>query len=79
MIALAAFDGVAVFDGLGLLVVGRDHDDLRVEDIADLVADQVIDGLNVEMLGKAQLNAADDLQLRLALGKLTPQFRNLRL
>ncbi|MCK7480959.1 MAG: hypothetical protein M0C28_29945 [Candidatus Moduliflexus flocculans] len=45
----------------GLFVVGRDHHDLRLEDIADLVADQVIDGLNVEMLGKSQLDAVDDL------------------
>jgi hypothetical protein len=32
---------------------------------------------NVQMLGQPQLDAVDDLQFRLALGKAMPQFRNL--
>ena len=50
-----------MFDRFGLLVIGRDHHDLGLENIANLVADQVVNGLNIEVLGQPQLDAADDL------------------
>ena len=57
-----AFDGVAMFD-------------LCVENIANFVADQIVNGLNCEMRGKPLLNTVNDCQLRLALGKFLLEFR----
>ena len=39
----------------------------HVEDIADLVADRVIDALDVELGGQRRLHAVDDRELRIAL------------
>ena len=44
-------------------VVDADVDDLGVEDLADLVADEVVHRLHVEVGGEALLDAVDDRQL----------------
>ena len=72
--ALAALDGIAMFNRVGLPVIGRDHDDLRVENITDLVPDQVINGLDIETRRQALLDTGDDRQLGLTLGEFLLQF-----
>ena len=74
---LTAFDGIAMLDGVGLPVIGRNHHDLRLEHIADLIADQIVDGLDLEARGECLLNAVDDGQLRLTLGEFLFQLRNI--
>ena len=51
----------------------RDIDDLRVEDLLDFVADQVVHGLAIEPLGEPGLNAVDDRELGGAAARLVPQ------
>ena len=53
----------------------RDVDDLRVEDIADPVADGVIDRLQVELARERLLDAVDQGQLSVALPGLVHQPR----
>ena len=48
---------------LGLVVEIADVDDLGVEDLLDLVADEVVHRLHVELGGQALLDAVDDRQL----------------
>ena len=50
-----------------------DVDDLGVEDLADLVADEVVHRLHVELGGEALLDAVDDRQLGCALVGLGEQ------
>ena len=47
----------------GVPVEDADVHDLRVEDLLDLVADQVVHRLHVQVLGEALLDAGDDRQL----------------
>jgi hypothetical protein len=58
-----------MFDGIGLRVIGGDHYDLGVEEIADSISDQIVNGLNFETRGEPLLNTVNDSQFRLALGK----------
>ena len=41
----------------------QDPDSLRVERFANLVADEIEDGLDVELRGEARLHAVDDVEL----------------
>ena len=59
----SALDRVRELHQVGLPVVDPDIDDLGVEDLADLVADQVIHRLHVELGREALLDARDDRQL----------------
>ena len=54
-------------------VVDADVDDLGVEDLLDLVADEVVHRLHVELCGEALLDAVDDRQLGGALVGLGQQ------
>ena len=45
------------------LVVDGDVDDLRVEDLLELVADEVVDRLRIELAGDRGLDAVDQRQL----------------
>ena len=54
-------------------VEDADVDDLRVEDLVDLVAHQVVHRLHVELGGEALLDAVDDRQLGRALVGLSEQ------
>ena len=56
-----------------LEVVDADVDDLGVEDLLELVADQLVHRLHVELGGKALLDAVDDGQLGGALVGLREQ------
>ena len=47
----------------GVLVVDGDVDDLRVEDLAQLLADDVVDRLLVELAGDRLLDAVDHREL----------------
>ncbi len=51
---------VAVVDQIGLAVVGGDAHPLRVERVAHLVADEIEDGLDVELRGEPRLHTVDD-------------------
>ena len=55
------------------MVEDSDVDDLGVEDLADLVADEVVHGLHVELRGEALLDAVDDRELGGALVRLGQQ------
>ena len=59
--------------GLGGAIEHPDHDDLGVEDLAHLVADEVVHRLHVELGGQALLDAVDDGQFRRALVRLAEQ------
>jgi hypothetical protein len=56
-------------------VVDADVDDLRVEDLLDLVADDVVDRLQLELAGKRLLDAVDQRQLCVALARLLDRPR----
>ena len=51
----------------GRRVRGLDAHRLRLEDLADLVAYQIVDGLHVQLCSQAGLHAVDDVELRRAL------------
>src|SRR3990172_6592351 len=71
--ANAALDGVGEAHQAGILVVDADIDDLGVEDVLDLVANEVVHGLHVELRRQALLDAVDDGQLGSALVGLGQQ------
>ena len=50
-----------------------DVDDLRIEDLLDPVADQVVHRLRLEILGEPALNVVDERQLRIALAAVIEQ------
>ena len=52
------------------MVVGANHRHRQVEHIANLVADEVVDGLHIELGGQSFLDAVDDGQLFGALFRL---------
>ena len=53
-----------IVDQVRLRVVDADADVRLVEDLADLVADRVVDALDVELGGERLLHAVDDRELR---------------
>ena len=57
----------------GREVEDADVDDLRVEDLLDLVADDVVDRLQLELAGNRLLDAVDQRQLGVALARLVHQ------
>ena len=59
----AALDRVGEAQQACLGVVDADVDDLRVEDVAELVADEVVDGLQLELAGEPLLHAVDEREL----------------
>ena len=65
--AHAALDLVREVEQAGRFVVDRDVDDLRVEDLLDLVADDVVDRLELELAGERGLDAVDQRELGVAL------------
>ena len=69
------FDDVRDVEQPGRLVVGRDVDDLRVEDLLDLVADHVVDRLRVEFAGDSRLDGVDQRELGVALPRLVHEAR----
>ena len=73
--AHAALDRVREVQQPGRLVVDRDVDDLRVEDVADLVADDVVDRLQLELAGERLLDAVDQRELGVALPRLLDRPR----
>ena len=64
--AHAALDRVGKAQHVGRLVVDGDVDDLSVEDVPQLVADAVVEGLHVELAGDDRLDAVDDRELGIA-------------
>ncbi len=54
-------------DEIRLRVVDVDPEHLRVEDVTNLVADQVDDRLDIQLLRQALLDTVDDRQLGVAL------------
>ena len=62
-VADAALDRVREMKKPGRLVVDADVDDLRVEDLLDLVADDVVDRLELELAGERGLDAVDQREL----------------
>ena len=59
-------------------VEGRDRDDLRVEDLLNPVADDVVDRLLVELAGNRVLHAVDESQLGVPLPRLVHEPRVLQ-
>ena len=59
----------------GVEVEDADVDDLGVEDLLDLVADDVVDRLHLELAGKRLLDAVDQRQLGVPLPRLVHQPR----
>ena len=59
----------------GRLVVDADVDDLRVEDLLEPVANEVVDRLLVELAGDRRLHAVDQRELRVALPGLVDEPR----
>jgi hypothetical protein len=64
---LAVFEQIRVVDKPRLRVVDSDAHVGLVEDLADLVADRVVDPLHVELGGERLLHAGDDRELGRAL------------
>ena len=60
---LTTLDGVGITDEPGATVDDADVDDLRVEDLLDLVADEVVHRLHVQLRSQPLLDAVDDGQL----------------
>ena len=56
----AALDAVGEADHLRLRVVDCDVDDLGVEDVPDLVANERVHPTHLQLLGQALLDAVDD-------------------
>ena len=71
--ALAALDHVRKPEESGRLVVRRDADGLRVVDLVDLVADDLVDRLLVELGGNGGLDAVDQGELGVPLPRLVDQ------
>ena len=69
----AALDRIGRVDKSGRSVVDRDVDDLCVEDLLDLLADEVVDRLQLELTGDRLLHAVDQRQLGVALPGLVHQ------
>ena len=59
----------------GRLVEDRDAHDLRVEDLLELVADEVVDRLRVELARDRLLHAVDQRELRVPLPRLVDEPR----
>ena len=59
----------------GRLVEDRDGDDLGVEDLLDLVADDVVDRLHLELAGERLLDAVDQRELGVPLPRLLDRAR----
>ena len=59
----------------GVEVEDADVDDLGVEDLLDLVADEVVHRLHVELAGEPLLDAVDERQLGVPLPRLVDQPR----
>ena len=57
----------------GVLVVDDDVDDLRVEDLAELVADEIVDRLQLELAGDRFLDAVDQRELGIPLPGLVEE------
>ena len=74
--AHTALDRVQEVDQAGRLVVDADVDDLRVEDVADPVADGVVDRLQLELTGERFLDAVDQCELCVALARLLDRPRS---
>ena len=74
----AALDRVGEAQQTCLRVVDADVDDLRVEDVAELVADEVVDRLQLELAGEPLLHAVDERQLGNTLPCLVQQPRPLQ-
>ena len=72
---LAALDHVGEEEHPARIVVDRDADHLRVEDLAHPVADEVIDRLRVELPGDRGLDAVDQRQLGVPLPGLLDEAR----
>ena len=70
-----ALDQVREVHEPGRLVEDRDVDALSVEDLLDLVADDVVDRLQVELAGERLLHAVDQRQLGVPLPRLVHQPR----
>ena len=68
-----SFDLVGEVDAFGGCVEDLDIDDLRVEDLLDPVADQVVHRLHLEVLGEAALDVVDERELGVALPGLLEQ------
>ena len=71
----APLDGVREADQPRRGLVDADVDDLRVEDLLDLVADEVVDGLQLQLAGERRLNAVDQRELRVPLSRLLDRTR----
>ena len=72
---LASLDHVGEGEQPARLVVDGDADDLRVEHLADPVADEVVDRLRVELPGDRGLDAVDQRQLGVPLPGLLDEAR----
>jgi hypothetical protein len=66
----AELDRVGEVQDAGHLVVDADVDDLGVEDLLELVAQSVVDGLSVELPGDRRLHAVDECELGVPLPRL---------
>src|SRR5439155_24299849 len=65
--AFPVFVGVRVVDQIGLGIVDANAYIPVVENLADLVADRVVDALDVELGSERRLHAIDDRELGIAL------------
>ena len=72
---LAALDHVGGSHQVRLAVDQRDVDDLRVEDLLDAIADEVVHRLHVEVPGQPALDVGDHRELGVALPGLLEQAR----
>ncbi len=77
--ALTFFDRVLRVRRLGLGVKTHDPNHLRVENLANLVPDQIVNRLHIELRGKTLLHAVNDLQFGFALLEITLQRCSRRL
>jgi hypothetical protein len=66
----AALNRVRVVEEAARVVVDGDVDDLCVEDLLELVADDVVDRLRIELARDRLLDAVDECQLGVALPRL---------
>ena len=71
--AHASLDEIREPDRVRRAVDDRDVDDLGVEHVAQLVADEVVHRLEIDLRGKPLLDAVDDLELRGSLVRLGEQ------
>ena len=70
---LSVLVGVRIMDELGLRVVDPDAHVCVAEDFANLVADRIVDPLDVELGGERRLHAVDDGKFGVALLRLFQQ------